>query len=533
MKLKTCVTPHGRFLYGVHRPSFHIENFREKDGLRPLGMDSSGEPVMNHANFPEKAVEEPQADIIYEVPNPFPFRGSTYIASGWADAKSANPGSIRLTFEKPLSFSDSLRKSLGPEVDLDSVFNHLPRQVLLTIAAESCDTDELVRLTSLCCDFHPDIQNPEGLVFQREMSGAARAVIRNHTLFETLVNNAHLPDKLKEAMVLRPGVQGGSEIVGEYHRDDAHIYEYLRRNSYIPWGHFAANMAEDAVRYDMASLSFEDMKGLRHLYYQRTYSRVADMLGIPGFTPRKTAEVDELEDLRRSIVKKLQAKEPSDLFFNATLWGWNYGFNFTSGGYNLHGSHQQIHQQFALIPRTVQGAGGFDSPGEPMETYGCGDQVYAFIRTYRKEYGSHFFDDYIRAMENNRRMDKPDQDASLVVYQDDHVTLFVPKAQTSQWELNLMTRLPLANILETDTSVRQSLDLAMHRAMNALTALGAKMISVIEFSGRFGVYDEKQHLLYSFLPKIPYSMGAFTEAQQRFINGHYPEDFALACRNVL
>ena len=164
---------------------------------------------------------------------------------------------------------------------------------------------------------------------------------------------------------------------------------------------------------------------------------------------------------------------------------------------------------------------------------GCGDQVYAFIRTYRKEHGSHFFDDYFRTMENNRRMDKPCQDASLVVYQDDHVILFVPKAQTSQWELNLMTRLPLANILETDTAVRQSLDLAMHRAMTALTALGAKMISVIEFSGRFGVYDEKQHLLYSFLPKIPYSMGAFTEAQQRFINGHYPEDFALACRNVL
>ena len=28
-------------------------------------------------------------------------------------------------------------------------------------------------------------------------------------------------------------------------------------------------------------------------------------------------------------------------------------------------------------------------------------------------------------------------------------------------------------------------------------------------------------------------MGAFSEAQMRFINGHYPEDFALACRTQL
>jgi hypothetical protein len=37
-------------------------------------------------------------------------------------------------------------------------------------------------------------------------------------------------------------------------------------------------------------------------------------------------------------------------------------------------------------------------------------------------------------------------------------------------------------------------------------------------------------LLYSFLPKIPYSMGAFSEAESRYIAGHYPEDFAAACR---
>jgi hypothetical protein len=388
----------------------------------------------------------------------------------------------------------------------------------------------------MCCVFHPGIKGAKGLGFKRDAKGGTRSVIKNHVLFEALVNNPCLPDDLKEVMVLRPGVQGGSEIVGEYKhgKENVHIYEYLRRNSYIPWGHFAANMAEDAVRYDMASLSQADMMGLRHLYYQRTYSRVAEMLGISGLIQRKTASKDELEALRLDIVDRIKTMDDLNLFFNATLWGWNYGFSFTANGYNLHGSHQQIHQQFALIPKTAEAFSSFDQTEGSMGTYGCGDQVYDFIKRYREETGHHFFDDYLSAIECNQRIDKIDDNrSSLVVYADDHVILFVPKAQTSQWELNLMTQKPLANIIETDAAVRRSLDTAMHKAMTALTTLGAKMISVIEFSGRFGVYDEKQHLLYSFLPKIPYSMGAFTEAQQRYINGHYPEDFAEACRNVM
>jgi len=66
--------------------------------------------------------------------------------------------------------------------------------------------------------------------------------------------------------------------------------------------------------------------------------------------------------------------------------------------------------------------------------------------------------------------------------------------------------------------------------MRVLTGLGARMITVIEFSKRIGAKDIDQRLLYSFLPKIPYSMGAFSEAEKRFINGHYPEDFAITCR---
>ena len=126
-----------------------------------------------------------------------------------------------------------------------------------------------------------------------------------------------------------------------------------------------------------------------------------------------------------------------------------------------------------------------------------------------------------------------DLPADLVVFEDENVMLFVPKAQTSQWELQLMTLTPVGNILEADTRVRQSLDNCILIGMRVLTRLGARLITVIEFSKRIGETAIDQRLLYSFLPKIPYSMGAFSEAELRYINGHYPEDFARACRMQL
>jgi hypothetical protein len=74
------------------------------------------------------------------------------------------------------------------------------------------------------------------------------------------------------------------------------------------------------------------------------------------------------------------------------------------------------------------------------------------------------------------------------------------------------------------------LDKAMLVAMRVLTSLGAAMITVIEYSRRFNLETEDQRLLYVFLPRLPESPGAFSEAQLRWINGHYPEDFALVCR---
>jgi len=63
--------------------------------------------------------------------------------------------------------------------------------------------------------------------------------------------------------------------------------------------------------------------------------------------------------------------------------------------------------------------------------------------------------------------------------------------------------------------------------------MGARIITGIEYSKRFDDPDMDQRLLYCFLPRLPQSPGAFSEAQLRWINRHYPEDFAAACRTRL
>lgn len=389
-------------------------------------------------------------------------------------------------------------------------------------------------MAELCCQFvhDPVSGHPVGLRYKKDDQGRVRADIKDHILSEALANNPFLPDNYKAVMVLKPGAQGSSEIVGEWSEPNSHVFEYLRRNSYIPWGHYAANMAHDSVRYRVRDLSFADMSGLRHLYYQRSYVRMAQELGISVSVNRRRLSDDELESLRKKIGKALSARKGSDLKFNSTLWGWNFGFGYASSGYRLHGSHQQIHQQFALIPSRVPAAYPNDSPDMP--TYSSGDLIHDFIREYREKTGKYFFDSYIRAIRSNRRMDGNEAGESrLIVYEDEKVILFVPKAQTSQWELQIMMLEPVGNILETDRHTRESLNRAMLIAVKILENMGAKMITGIEYSKRFDSEDKDQRLMYCFLPKLPESPGAFTEAQLRWINGHYPEDFAAACRGRL
>lgn len=539
MKLKTCVEPSGKFTYSIHKPSFRAENLREKDYITSLGRMSDGRPLENQRNFPQNAVEEPGADHIFEVLNPFPFRGATYIIRSAAEKNARNPARITLPKRPRMSFSDTLKKWFKAdeltEDRLNTLFQTLPEPLQLALAANTTDPEDLSRMAELCGEFihEPISGRPTGLVYEKDNQGRIRPKLGNHTLFDVLANNIYLPDDYKEAMVLKPGAQGPSEIVGEWldENNKTHVFEYLRRNSYIPWGHYAANMAHDAIRYRTEDLTIADMTGMRGLYYQRTYMRVAEELGIPIPCARRCLTLTELEDLRKKICDSLVSDEKrSALSFNSTLWGWNFGFDYTPSHYRMHGSHQQVHQQFALIPRVSQ---VWDSDAE-TSGYACGDLIRDFIRGYREQTGKAFFDTYIRAIRSNTRMDGNDTgEKRLVLYENDDVILFVPKAQTSQWELQLMTLKNVGNILETDTRARSALDQAMLIAIRTLGEMGARMITTIEYSKRFDSEDTDQRLLYSFLPKLPESPGAFTEAQLRWINGHYPEDFAAACRKRL
>ena len=537
-RLRTCIQPDGQFVFGIHKPAYAVDNLRQNRKVENLGHFPSGEPHTNRANYPAGPIAVAQADWIYEIPNPFPFRGSTYIDKEWAEAKAGKPERIGLPLPPDLSFS----KLLDQESINTSLLEKLPAPLLLALATTSTDPSDLIRLAELACDFEKDAdQIPTGLAYTMDEAKRVRAVIHNHPLFEAVANNPLLPASYQQAMVLRPGAQGNSEIVGEFEDDDCHIYEYLRQNSYIANGHYAANMADNAIRYSIASLDHRDMHGLRHLYYQRTYVRLAQMLGIDAAVEQKQLSEKRLESLRQKILNKLQDGEKSE--FTATLWGWNFGFDYAPTGYRLHASHQQIHQQYALLPEYVAQYTDESNPcKQPMQSYGCGDMVTEVLESYFEQTNSDFFTDYVRCIRNNVRMDCRTGDgaeSSLIIWEDPHAILFVPKAQTSQWELQLMALHNedgsiVGNIIEADSNARKSLDKGIYLAQKALAGLGAKMVTSIEFPKR--IADKKafsQHLLYSFLPRLPESPGAFSEAQLRYINGHYPEDFAAACRRQL
>ena len=533
-RIQTSVTPEGKFCYGIHKPTYSVHNLRQSSLVQRLGHTEQGEAIDNKRNFPSGDIEVENGNWIFEIPNPFPFRGRTYIGKAWADARADNPHKIRLVEQTEVSLTQALRKSTTD----NSIFKHLPLPLLLALATCSTDPEDLIQLAEISCHIEKDSEGkPTGLRYKTD-AGYTSPVIHNHPLFEAVANNPHLPDRYKVVMVIRPGIQGGSEIVGEWPKDDeTHIFEYLRKNSYIPWGHYAANMADDAIRYSVDDLSYNDIHGLRHLYYQRTFVRVAEELGIKLSNTGKKYSQEELEALRVKIISN-----PAFITYSAsTLWGWNFGFDFAPTLYRLHASHQQIHQQYALIPDQVAAYNeGTEESATTIPSYGCGDLISDLIEEYRILHDSEFFSDYREAITTNKRMDsREDLESGLVVWSDTNAMLFVPKAQTSQWELQLMA-LPdengnlAGNIFEANNSVRQSLDRGILTAQKVLAGLGAKMVTSIEYSKRPGQRSKlHQPLLYAFLPRLPESPGAFSEAQLRFINGHYPEDFARACRSQL
>ena len=544
-KLRTCITPEKQFVYGIHKPSYTVCNLRAGKKIERLGAikGRDDEQVLdNRGNYPDGTLAIGKADWIFEIPNPFSFRGTTFIDQEWADASAADYRRISL----PAKEQTSLTQTLQAAGVSSTLFSKLPSAVLLALATCSTDPFDLIQLAELTCQIEKDPTGvPLGLEYRRTKHGRIRPVMHNHALFEAVANNPCLPDSYKKVMVVRPGAQGGSEIVGEWpgdgDRHDTHVLEYLRRNSYIAGGHYAANMADDAIRYAIKDLSAADMQGVRHLYYQRTYIRLAELLGLELPTGQQGLTPEQLEGLRQKIG---QAIDDQDISAMATLWGWNFGFDYAPSGYRLHASHQQIHQQYAMIPEAVAAyAGDLKNPCGELPAFGCGDMVAEVIRQYREQYGTDFFDDYIDCIRNNRRMDgRKDRESSLVVWQDEQVMLFVPKAQTSQWELQLMALNDeegkvVGNIVEAGPAMRASLDRGILLAQKVLAGLGARMVTSIEYPKRITSKSRKgeagQHLLYAFLPRLPESPGAFSEAQLRFINGHYPEDFAAVCRQQL
>ena len=556
MNVRSCVDNEGRFIVGIHDPGFKVVNLRENDLVRPIGALPDDTPVDNRVNFPPGDVETQAADRIYEIMNAFPFRGVSYINTRWADAAAAAPESIGLDQKKEVSFLSTLHRWLADngirDRDPGSLLTAMPEPMLMALADVSTDPDELVCLARQCCSFlySPDGTTPMGLEFRQTPSGRPRPWIKKPALFNIIANNPCLPDDYKRAMVLTPGIQGTSEIMGEWKKQiqskkqdlgqnqednqESHIFEYLRANSYIPWGHFAANMADDTVRYRIKDLTPADMEGMRHLYYRRIYTMVAQQLDIEIPGPKRQISKQELEALRIAIVDHLKGRgQKTRLEFNGCLWGWNFGFGFAQSGYRLHASHQQIHHQYAMIPGSVP-ASCMDGTGGSFASFACGDMVGEFIRRYRQETGKNFFHNYLKAIQSNTRTDgNSSGPSSLIVHEDENVIVFVPKAQTSQWELQLISKRPCGNILEADTALRTSLDRGMLTALWVLEALGARMVTNIEYSKRFDDQNRDQRLIYSFLPRLPHSPGAFSEAQQRWIIGHFPEDFAMACRSQL
>jgi hypothetical protein len=545
--LRTCIDPSGVFICALHQPSYEVVNLRQTDTLAVLGHDPDGNAINNQANFPRGDLVINNAGKVYEIPNAFPFWGATYILYDQAEQFSKDPERFRFrrcdeeSDKSSQLLKDLLNGCLRGSNEKAYSLKDLSKSVLLSLAQTSRDSELLKSIAHLACKFELDgNRDPVGMKYEYDKLGRPKPALFDQELFEVLGNNIACPDNYKLAMVLIPGIQGTSPIVGEYTSGhQTHIWEYLRADSYIPWGHYASNMAHDCARYGAAELLPEDVTGLRHLYYQRIYTQMALNLNITQGIPRKdknTLSAPELESLRQAVVEEVanRLEKGKELPYTATLWGWNYGFDFTLSGYRLHASHQQIHQQFALIPPNVKSIDMEGTGSKSIPTYAVGDQVAHFTTLYERTYDKPFFKTYLKAVRSNKRLDKKeDLASSLIVYEDENVMVHIPKAQRSQGEVQIMTTCPVGNVLEAGPEVRNSLDHCIRIVIRTLDRMGAQMVTAYEISKRFNNPDIDQRLFYCFLPRLPGSPGAFSERQERWITGHYPEDYAEAFRKAM
>jgi hypothetical protein len=221
-QLRTCVTPAGKFQYGIHKPSYSVTNLRQESRLATLGKSTDEQMMINNRNYPENDINVGSADWIYEIPNAFPFKGCTYIDKEWADGCAENPQRIRLKPPPQVSLTSSLKISENNR----EIWQQLPEPVLLALATCSTDARDLVALAEISCLFIKEEGRPTGLSYHKAPDGRVRPAISNHALYEAVANNPHLPDPYKIVMVIRPGAQGGSEIVGEWPQDgNTHVFE--------------------------------------------------------------------------------------------------------------------------------------------------------------------------------------------------------------------------------------------------------------------------------------------------------------------
>lgn len=530
LSVRTCVSTSGEFIYGIHKPDYRVVNLREKDYLTTLGHVDGKTAVRNKINFPANDVTIDNTDWVFEISNSFPFMGATFILKSSADKRIENANPFEIINKHK---SSKLKASIEEVKDNDALF--------ISLGRTSTDSNLLIKLAMKSClfEFDPHTGEPVGIQYEKTKNGEIRQIIKNRHLFEIVSNNPFLPDTYKQAMVLIPGIQGPNKIVGEYKKSaGTHIWEYLRENSYIPWGHYAANMAHDSIRYKIGALKKEDFIGLRHLYYQRVYIQVAQSLGISIPAKKRTLTEEELESLRILLLEttKQNKGDETNLPFNASMWGWNFGFDLSPSGYRLNASHQQIHQQFAIVPKYTQGFinGKNDKSHTLLPTYTQGDEVFLFCRQFKNSTGKNFFKTYINAIKNNKRMDgRKDKAKSLIFYQDEHIIAFVPKAQRSQGEVQIMSITKCGNILEANSTVRKSLDMAILIIVRMLEKLGVEMMIGYETSKRFDNPDKDQRLMYTFIPRHPKSPGTYSQWLYRWIIGHYPEDFAHACSRAV
>ena len=218
MKLRTCVSPTGRFVYGVHRPHFTADNFRESTELTDLGILPDGSRHRNTANFPTGKVREPAADWIFEIPNAFPFRGTTYIGKAWADARAGNTEAIMLPKAPDISYF----RSHSDEHSATRGIRNLPRPLQLALAVTSTDDRDLCCLAHLACTFCMDKQSnrPRGLAFEKDPAGGG--------MMRSQIPSFRLPIEVLEDILRRePRLAPSAEMVSDlYSRQHAFALAY-------------------------------------------------------------------------------------------------------------------------------------------------------------------------------------------------------------------------------------------------------------------------------------------------------------------